>query len=58
MLAMVSVFQLIPGVRDENALYFFVGIFLFMSAMYQIGRLLARWLHRSKLRFFRSYEHS
>ncbi len=57
-LAVVGISGVLPHPRDDRALYYVLGLIVSAVVMYKIGTLLARWLRRSKLRFYRSYEHS
>jgi hypothetical protein len=43
--------------KAEDGLLFFVGLAAIVIFPYMVGRRLARFLYRSRVRFFRSYQH-
>lgn len=47
----------LPGPREDEMLFLIFKLIAVTIVANAIGRLAARWLRRSKLRFFRRYEH-
>jgi predicted nucleic acid-binding Zn ribbon protein len=43
--------------KAEDGFLFFVGLLAIVIFPYMVGRRLARFLYRSRVRFFRSYQH-
>ncbi len=57
-IGLVAIGSALPrNAKPDEGLPVFLGLLAFVLLAFFAGQAIARWLHRSSLRFLRSYEH-